>query len=76
MDSWLKIHSFIANYLNGFHESCKLAQISKLGEEERLSELNCQATAIQEELGRFKRLSDERRREREALDRTRMRLLS
>ncbi|KAF9643931.1 hypothetical protein BDM02DRAFT_3122713 [Thelephora ganbajun] len=79
------------NYITS--ESCKLAQISKLEGNNRLSELNRQAAAIQEELARFKvrrelvlavaglsdppqRLSDERRRERKALDSTHMRLLS
>ena len=74
-------------------ESCKLAQISRLSGEKRLSKLNRQAAAVQKDFGRFRvwresvwtvaglsdplqRLSDERRRDREAKDRDRMRFLS
>lgn len=56
-------------------ESCKLAEIPNLSGEERVAELNNQAEAVQREFGRFKLLSDMRRRDREEEDRGRLQSL-
>lgn len=56
-------------------ESCKLAEIPTLPVGQRLKKLNAQAEAVQNEFGKFKLLSDLRRRERENEDRERLRTL-
>lgn len=56
-------------------ESCKLAQASNSSGEKRILRLNHQAEEIQKEFGKFKLLSDMKRREREEDDQRRLQLL-